>query len=433
MLLIYSPNTSSRLSYTISVLFKNEVSVTQDEAIFLSHLGARINYSKQKITAADFQIIPQGLLFQNSVHQQEINCFEWKDLIAFFKTDGEGLSFDIFSAAFYLLSRYEEYLPHAVDEYGRYAPINSLAFKNNFLHLPLIQLWLLEMEKLLQKGFPEYRMPVEEFAFLPTYDIDIAYSYLHQPIVKNLYGFFRDLLMGKFELFQERANVYSGNQQDPFDQYHWLDLLHEQFKLNPIYFFLLAKKRKYVDKNIYPAKKAMQDLMQKHAAKYQVGIHPSWQSGDSDIVLQEEIKCLSETAGRTIHLSRQHYLRMTIPDTYQRLINAGILKDYTLGYADMNGFRASYAGAFKWYDLKNEITTGLEIHPFCYMDATAIFEQRYPVYEAKKELHRLYDVVKKAKGEMICIFHNHFLTDQPEWVEWKKMYADFLQEICAKN
>ncbi len=432
MLLIYSPNTSSRLSYTVSVLFKNEVLVTQDAAIFLSHAGARINYSEQKITPNDFQIIPQGLLFQDSIHLQKTNCFEWKGIIAFFKTNGGKLPFDIFSAAFYLLSRYEEYLPYAVDEYGRYAHTNSLAFKNNFLHLPLIQLWQLELEKLLQNNFQEYSTPVQEFAFLPTYDIDIAYSYLHQPIIKNLYGFFRDLLKGKFELFQERANVYSGNQQDPFDQYHWLDLLHEQFKLNPIYFFLLAKKRKYVDKNISPTKKAMQELIKKRAAKYQVAIHPSWQSADSDIALREEIKCLSEITNQSVDKSRQHYLRMTIPDTYRRLLNAGILEDYTLGYAGMNGFRASYAGAFKWYDLKNETVTALEIHPFCYMDATAIFEQRYPVYEAKKELQGLYDIVKKVKGEMICIFHNHFLTDQPEWVEWKKMYANFLKENFDK-
>jgi len=119
---------------------------------------------------------------------------------------------------------------------------------------------------------------------------------------------------------------------------------------------------------------------------------------------------------------------MTIPETYPRLLEAGIQKDYTLGYGTSNGFRASYAKPFYWYDLKNEVPTNLQIHPFCYMDANSIFELRQPVYEAKNELKELYDQVKKVKGEMVCIFHNHFLTNQPEWMEWKKMFEDFLKE-----
>ena len=127
-------------------------------------------------------------------------------------------------------------------------------------------------------------------------------------------------------------------------------------------------------------------------------------------------------------LSRQHYLRMTIPETYPQLIAAGIKKEYTLGYGTSNGFRASFAAPFYWYDLKNEVQTDLEIHPFCYMDSNSIFELRQPVYEAKNEMQELFHQVKKVRGEMICIFHNHFLTDQPEWVGWKKMLEEFFKE-----
>jgi len=40
-----------------------------------------------------------------------------KDFSAFFKSEGD-YPFDIFSAVFYLLSRYEEYLPYKKDMYG---------------------------------------------------------------------------------------------------------------------------------------------------------------------------------------------------------------------------------------------------------------------------------------------------------------------------
>jgi hypothetical protein len=404
------------------------VLITQDINVYQNCGTSKINYSTEYFSDTDFQIIPNGLLFQQKIQPQNIDCFVWNGLTVFFKTDVHAIPFDLFSAAFYLLSRYEEYLPYIPDQYERYGHTNSIAFKEQFLHLPLIQIWMLELEKQLQKNFGDFYLPRKEFSFVPTYDIDIAFSYLHQPFFKNLFGFYRDLLTGKFENFIERGNVYSGCQKDPFDQFDFLDALNSKYQLSAIYFFLLAEKRKGVDKNIHPSKKALQQLIKKTALNYQVGIHPSWQSGDDKTILKNEINTLSKLIQQPIELSRQHYLKMTIPETYPLLIEAGIKKDYTMGYGTANGFRASYADPFYWYDLKNERVTDLEIHPFSYMDANSIFELRLPVYEAKNELQELFDQVKNVNGEMICIFHNHFLTDQPDLIEWKNMYTEFLME-----
>ena len=402
--------------------------ITLDRTTYINCETAKINYSEDYFSDSDFQIIPNGLVFQKSIQHQHIECVEWEGLTVFFKTEAGTIPFDIFSAAFYLLSRYEEWLPYVPDQYERYGHTNSIAFKEHFLHLPLVQLWFMKLEKKLQIHFGEYQLPCKEFSFVPTYDIDIAFSYLHQPLIKNLYGFFRDLSFGKFELFQERANVYAGKQKDPFDQFDFLESLNLKYHLPAIYFFLLADKRKGVDKNIHPSKKALQEIITKTAERFKVGIHPSWHSGEGAGTLKKEIQTLSNLVQQPIEVSRQHYLKMTIPETYPLLIEAGIKKDYTLGYGTINGFRASYADTFYWYDLKNDTVTHLEIHPFCYMDANSIFELRQPVYEAKNELQELFNQVKLVKGAMSCIFHNHFLTDQPEWIEWKKMYAEFLAE-----
>ena len=53
--------------------------------------------------------------------------------------------------SFFLLSRYEEYLPHSKDQYGLYAHENSIAYKEGFLHQPLINIWLEDFRKLLEK------------------------------------------------------------------------------------------------------------------------------------------------------------------------------------------------------------------------------------------------------------------------------------------
>lgn len=431
MLLIYSSISSSRLEYICATLFNKEVLITTDKLAYLNSTSAKINYSDEKFSDQDFKITPVGLLFQQNIQDQQIHCFEWNGLTRFYKTESGSLPFDIFSAAFYLISRYEEWLPFLPDQYGRFAHTNSLAHKNNFLHLPLVQLWLKEFEEMLQAFFQGYQLPKRYFSFVPTYDVDIAFCYLHQPFFKNLFGFYRDLLTRKFDSFLERGNVYSGNQKDPFDQFDFLEEINNRYKLPAIYFFLLADKRMGVDKNIHPSKKALKDLINKTALKFQTGIHPSWQSGENNLVLEQEINTLVKVIQQPVTISRQHYLKMTIPETYPKLLQAGIKKEYTMGYGTANGFRASYANAFYWYDFKNERVTDLEIHPFCYMDTNSIFELRAPVYEAKKELQELWDQIKNVNGEMICIFHNNFLTDQPEWLEWKKMYTSFLEENCS--
>src|SRR5213075_1878220 len=129
-----------------------------------------------KITASEFRIQNSNLLFENGKREQYIKCFETNGHKAFYKTEGD-FPFDIFAASFYLLSRYEEYLPHKKDMYGRYAHENSLAFKENFLQRPLINSWLKIFKTTLQTKYPGLRFPDSQFRFIPTYDIDEAYSY----------------------------------------------------------------------------------------------------------------------------------------------------------------------------------------------------------------------------------------------------------------
>jgi hypothetical protein len=189
----------------------------------------------------------------------------------------------------------------------------------------------------------------------------------------------------------------------------------------------VAQERKGYDKNLSPKTKAMQQLMKSHAAKYTVGVHPSWQSGDDETLLSQEKQIVEKATGKTITRSRQHYIRMELPKTYRLLLKNNIKDDYSMGYGSINGFRASYTLPFKWYDLENEQETNLTIHPFCYMEANSYFEQKMTSNQTEEELQHYYDVVKNVNGQLITIFHNHFLTEQPEWVSWRRMYEHFLQ------
>ncbi len=429
MVLIYSHKNSPRLQYVADFIFKDllgvEVSIVTDIDHFKNHDGVKVNYSNEPINSV-FSILPCYLLFENKIQQQRIKCFEYNGNKAFFKTESGDYPFDIFAATFYLISRYEEYLPHEKDEYGRYAHTNSLAFKEDFLNLPLVNIWVNEFAEVLKSKFSILNFFPKAFGttfnFLPTYDIDMAFSYKHKGLVRNTGGFLRSPSF-------ERIAVLFGLKKDPFDSYDWMNKLHEENGLKPIYFFLVAAKNGKYDKNILLHKNIMHKLTKHYAKKHSIGLHPSWQSGDDHSLLQKEKEHLEIMSDSSITSCRQHYIRFDLPDTYRRLIDAGITDDYSMGYGSTNGFRASVTSPFYWYDLQKEEQTSLRIHPFCFMDANSFYEEHLSAEQAYEELIQYYTVCKKVNGTLITIWHNNFLGTGTTFAGWKEMYKRFILQL----
>ena len=435
-MLLYAERISARLQYIADFIGK-EISreafqITTNIEYFRHYQGTKINYSNEGISEAEFFLMPHLLLFEKNIQPQAITCFETNNNKVFFKTNGD-YPFDIFAASFYLLSRYEEYLPHKKDMYGRYAHENSLAFKKNFLHLPLINIWLQDFKKSITAKFPELTTHNSRLTFLSTYDIDIAWSYKHKGWRRNFGGILRSLSKGDWAEVKERINVLKGKQKDPFDAYDWMNKLHEQYNIKPHYFFLVPEKRGKYDKNISPVSKAMQRLIKDHTSSYPVGIHPSWRSGDDISLLKKEIETLSNITGNQVSSSRQHYIRFTLPETFRRLIDNGIRSDFSMGYGSINGFRASVASPFYWYDLEKEEQTQLLLIPFCYMEANSFYEQKYSAQQALEEMRQYYNVVKSVTGYFIMIWHNSFLGTDKLSAGWKEIYEQFIKEVMMDN
>src|SRR6186713_601192 len=151
-MLLYNPHITPRLSYIVNFvskeLFDEPMEITTDRELFTAYPGAKLNYSDTEIADSDFFIRSHALLFETGIIPRNIECFDLNFHRAFFPTEGD-IPFDIFAASFYLLSRYEEYLPNEKDEYGRYSHVQSLAFREGFLDIPLINIWIQELKKAL--------------------------------------------------------------------------------------------------------------------------------------------------------------------------------------------------------------------------------------------------------------------------------------------
>jgi hypothetical protein len=432
LMLLFSTHITNRLRYVAafigSELHNQPILITDNLEEFQRHEGTRINYTSERMDGQVLNIAPHTLLFEEGIHPQDIQCFEWNKRKAFFRVENSDLEFDIFAAVFYLISRYEEYLPHEKDVYGRYDHKCSLAFKEEFLHLPLVNYWLEDLRLILKRIFPDAFFHRHAFKFIPTYDIDIAWSYRHKGFVRNAGGAVRSVLQRDWNGLKERIAVIRKKRKDPFDSYEWLDALHLYCSLRPYYFFLVAEQQHKYDKNISPSKKAMQDLILYHSQKATVGIHPSWQSSEDPRLLKQEIGWLEFITGHTIKHSRQHFIRLTLPQTYRQLLSVGIDKDFSMGYGTVNGFRASVASSFNWYDLEKEEMTNLVVFPFCFMDANSFYEQKLAPHQALTELMQYYQCIRRVNGMMVTIWHNNFLGTAPMFKGWREVYEIFLKE-----
>jgi hypothetical protein len=430
-MLLYSAHITPRLLYIVEFiskeLFDEAIRITSDKEEFRQSRMPRLNYSDTEIEEDVFFIRNTSLLYETCIEPKQIECFELNYNKAFFETPGD-FPFDIFAAAFYLITRYEEYLPHQQDNYGRYAHTGSLAHNEGFLHLPLINIWLQDFKKALHKKYPALVFRYASFKFIPTYDIDVAWSFLHKGWKRSIGGLMRSLLYGQWSQAMKRINVWRRKEKDPFDAYEWLDSLHLYCRMRAYYFFLVAAKPRGYDKNISPSSKAFQYLIRYHASGYRVGIHPSWHSGDQEQSLKEEIEWMELMADKKMTRSRQHYIRLSLPRTYRQLIEYGIEQDFSMGYGSINGFRASVASSFYWYDLEKEERTNLRIFPFCFMDANAFYEEKHSAGKAMHELMHYYHLIRKVNGLMVTVWHNSFLGTDPQFAGWREAYEIFLKE-----
>ena len=432
-MLVHVPRITDRVLYTFDLVFKQllglDFSLTSDVEKFTAYEGPKMVYGPYRLGDAPFQKAHE-LLFERHINDQETTSVDFEGVKGLFPVYGKGLlmPFDVFAASFYLVSRYEEYLPQVRDKYGRFQAESTWMFENGLLQKPLVDIWAIAMKNRLIEIYPNLLFKERKFEFVPTYDVDAAWAYKHKGVYRTLGGFFKDLAEGNREGLRERHEVLRGKRKDPFDSFDFQFELQKTFKLKPIY-FILCGEYDTNDKNISLRKDAFKSLIKRLGDYADVGIHPSFSSYLNLEKLQAEIDGLSEVLHRPLTKSRQHFLRMNLPRSYQKLIELDISDDYTMGFASQAGFRAGIADAFRFFDLENDMATNLWVHPFALMDGTMRDYLNLDVEASLDLAKQLVDEVKAVGGTFIYLTHNETLGGEKRWVGWPEMYRQLLEYI----
>ncbi len=439
MLLIYTPKKTTRKIYIFDLLIYHicgyEYKITSDKKVFNKYDGAKINYSNKPSDNNELFIFANELLESKGVFELNIESVLYKDIpVIFFSDNKEScLPFDPFAASFYFVSRYEEYLPHKKDEHGRFEAKESFAYKNGFLEKPVVNQYASILNRLIKEKYPTLKPSKKNtYQFIPTYDIDIAYDYKGKGFFRTIGGYVRSLIKRDIKSIKERTKVLTGQKKDTFDTYTYLINLHKKYNIKPYYFFLVGDYG-LKDKNLSIFNTSYQQLIKKLGDYGINGVHPSYNSNYDINKLKEEIRRLSSVLNRKIKHSRQHYIKLNIPYTYQKLIEVGITKDYSMGYASHIGFRAGICSPFLFYDLDREEISKILITPFAVMDCTLKEYMKLNTNNSFERVKSLIDEVHKVNGLFITLWHNVSLCDFMEWKGWKELYVKIFDYAAGKK
>ncbi|NNC94464.1 MAG: hypothetical protein HKN92_02810 [Chitinophagales bacterium] len=424
MIHVFSISLSPRLEYILAFLIKDffgsDFELYTDLSEFEMLEGPKISYGKR--AERSIYIPSQGLLFENGIHPQTIEI-DGGPKKEFFKVDGEG--FDVLSACFYLLSRYEEYLPSKRDKYGRFSSEDSILGKHDLLDRPLVDEYAIDLKTEIESKFG-CQLKERNYTFLPTYDIDIAFAYKGRGIWRTAGGIGRSLIHGDFKSISKRVAAITDVESDPFDTFALLDEINKENDLKPIYFFHVGEYA-FLDKNVSVKYEPYRSLIENLSKKYEIALHPSYQSNADIGKLVSEKEKLETITGKQVFKSRQHFLMLELPKTYRLLLKLGIRSDYSMAFPDRPGFRAGTCTPFKFYDLELEEETKLTIYPFQLMDTTFPSYMKVDFNRAVEISKRIIDSVRSVEGTFVSLWHNNSLSNHEEWKGWQSFYEEVVK------
>ncbi|HDR89281.1 MAG TPA: hypothetical protein ENN63_06595 [Bacteroidetes bacterium] len=429
-LLIFTENPSPRLDYAAGYLLGEllglKIRITYDATEFRRATGPRLNYSSREFPGVP-GMVPHELLYRKGKGKTDIHVEKNEGIPCFFRTSESGpLPYDLLASTFWMISRYEEYRPETTDEHGRFPAAASLAYRHGFLGMPVVSYWSELLAGVLRRDFPEIGFRKPAAAFLATLDIDIAWAYKYRRWWRVLGASVKDLTTWQPDVFAERLLVLTGFREDPYDVYEWLEGIHRKFDRNPVYFFLVGDYGRH-DKNISPLHPAMIHLIRDRMSNARVGLHPSFHAAGTPGVFRKEKNRLEKITGKPVISSRQHYLKISFPDTFRMLEEAGVRYDFSLGFPEEPGFRAGTAVPFRFYDLAREKPGRLTLVPMTLMDGTLCEYLHLKPEQAMSIIHRLLDEVKSRGGNFVSLWHNHSLSERGLWKGWRKVYTELME------
>ena len=422
MILVYTPKITRRIEYIFKHIFINiiglEVNFTSKVDVFVSFEGPKLSYAPKKLYN-EFYIKSNSILLEQGFSDVDIDVKNWEDSKCFFYNENGTIPFDIFAASFYLISRYEEYLPHLKDVYGRFSFQESIAHKNNFIEDPVIDIWAYKLKDSLCSFFPNIIFNDRKFKLKTIIDVPSVYYYKNKGFLRTIGGVFTDLIRFNPKNIYSRFLVIFRLQKDPYDTFNWIINKQKQVTDKFLFFFLVGKFSTY-DKNISLVKQPFINIIKFVSDYSKIGLKLSFFALSNLDILKNEKADIESITNRDLTISRNSFSKVNLPINYRNLIKLNIREDYTMGYVNKIGFRASTCTPFLFYDIDNDIQTPLLINPYNLMDYSLLKINSF--LDKKEKVIAVIEKVKSVNGTFTSVFHNYSLSNEIRWNRFKEIF-----------
>lgn len=332
------------------------------------------------------------------------------------------IGFDVFAHIFLLLSNLEEIIlsknQQNLDQFHRIQS-KHLSFVKSHMHLfPMVEIAIDRLKEFLKLETKQER----EFQIIPTADIDQCFQFKGKPHYQLLGGAIKypktlanriSSLFSKTDSFTPSETVQSILSENPNSKIFWL-CNRKQSKLNK------QAKRSNVE--------FQNEILQ--SVKYsEIGIHPSYQLSKEIEIYSEEKNWLSNISEQKIANSRQHYIQLTLPKTYQILEKMNIENDWSMGFNDNIGYRTGTSLPYFWFDISTNEKTNLIINPFVIMDVSCKNYLKINSFQSNQLGELFKQSIKQYQGNFCFIFHNESVSETDGWEGWKNTIETWASHI----
>jgi hypothetical protein len=352
---------------------------------------------------------------------------DFEDVGPLFRTAGADCiecPVDLAASAVLTMSRFEETLSHPRDEHGRFSACSSIAWRDGFLHRPIVDEYGLALAQALAHLLPGWQPAQRRLRVKLGHDVDeigIPFS------IRSSTGHIlrrgrpgaavRDVLA----LFAGLETAYLA------DLRRIVELSLERGIDSAVYW--KASIRGPHDRGYDPRDARIAKMIAAFRARGgEMGIHPGYETFGSPERFCAEVSALRELLGEQSVGGRQDFLRWS-PKTWDLWDSEGLAYDASVGYADQVGFRAGTSYPYRpWLFSQRREAELLEI-PLIAMDSTL---QSYMKLGADEALQKLRECVARCRavgGVFTLLWHNTRMMER----EYTMIYRMLLDELAGSD
>lgn len=320
------------------------------------------------------------------------------------------------------LSRYEETLPIARDEHGRFRTASSTAWAGGFHDRPIVDEYGAALEQALRALLPGWEPVDRKFRVMLGHDVDeIGLPFnLHSTVAHTLKrqrpaATLRDLLAPIFGIDTAYMSLLRK-----------MVALSIKTKLSSTVYWKFSAEGPH-DTGYDPRDSRVQSCLKALRGQgIEMGIHPGYETFERPERFSAEVEALTDVLETRDVGGRQDFLRWN-PASWLAWEAEGLSYDASVGFADWTGFRAGTCHPYRpWLLSENREARLLEI-PIIAMDSALRGYMKLTPAEALAALRGCVARCRTVGGVFHLVWHSTTMMDSG----YAKTYRTLLRELAG--